>query len=288
MRQDRLGDNAHAGSIAAVFDRIALFACTLACQSGGSKGAGGRSMGRWSCAAMAAAGVLGGCTHTRQLADIGFQPPEGSYRLIVMRPDVSVGVLTAGGAVEPRADWTIAARANILRAIEAQQAGRGGSVTIAATRDVSGTDPAAVADLDRLHAAVGAAIRIHKYGGPSLPTKTGRFDWTLGDDAVRFGRATGYDYALFLHAEDSFASSGRVAVQALGMLGCAVGFCVLARGGQQTAFASLVDLKTGRVVWFNALTSSVGDIRDPDGAAKMIASLLDRMKPGKRVATAAR
>ena len=76
-------------------------------------------------AALASALLLGGCTHTKQLADIGFQPPEGSYRLIVMRPDVTVGLLTAGGAVEPREEWTTTARANILHAIEAQQAGRG-------------------------------------------------------------------------------------------------------------------------------------------------------------------
>ncbi|WP_380787294.1 hypothetical protein [Sphingomonas sp. R86521] len=239
-------------------------------------------------AALLAAGLLAGCTHTRQLADIGFQPPEGSYRLIVMRPDVSVGLLTAGGVVELREEWATAARGNILRAIEAQQAGRGGTVTIAATRDVTGSTPAAVADLDRLHQAVGTAIRVHKYAGMTLPTKRDRFDWTLGDDAVRFGRATGYDYALFLHAEDSFASSGRVAVQALGVLGCVVGFCVLPHGGRQAAFASLVDLRTGRIVWFNALASGVGDIRDPPGADRMIARLLDRMKPGRTVKTAAR
>jgi hypothetical protein len=243
-------------------------------------------------AALVAAMLLAGCTHTRQVADIGFQPPEGSYRLIVMRPDVSVGLLTAGGAVEPRKEWTDAARVNILRAIEAQQAGHGGTVAIAATREVAGSTPAAVADLDRLHTAVGTAIRVHKYAGPALPTKKDRFDWTLGDDAVRFGRATGYEYALFVHAEDSFSSSGRVAVQALGMLGCVVGFCVVAHGGQQAAFASLVDLRTGRVVWFNALAAGVGDIRDPEGANTMIAKLLDRMKPGKRmknsVKTAAR
>lgn len=239
------------------------------------------------CAILAAA-LLAGCTHTRQVADLGFRPPEGRYRLIVMRPDVSVGLLTAGGAVEQREDWTTAARANILRAIERQQGGRGGAVTVAATRDIAGSTPLAVADLDRLHDAVGTAIRLHKYGGPALPTKRGRFDWTLGDDAVRFGRATGYDYALFLHAEDSFASSGRVAVQALGVLGCAVGFCVIAHGGHQAAFASLVDLRTGRIVWFNTLASGVGDLREPAGADRMIASLLDRMKPGRAPPRAAR
>ena len=38
---------------------------------------------------------------TRQVADSGFRPPAGNYRVIVMQPDISVGVLTAGGGVEP-------------------------------------------------------------------------------------------------------------------------------------------------------------------------------------------
>ena len=62
----------------------------------------------------------------------------------------------------------------------------------------------------------------------------------------------------------------------------------LAQGGRQAAFASLVELKTGRIVWFNALASSVGDIRTADGANRMIASLLDRMKPGSAVTASAR
>ena len=45
-------------------------------------------------------------------------------------------------------------------------------------------------------------------------------------------------------------------------------------GGQQVAFASLVDLNTGNIVWFNLLQSSSGDLRTPDASRKVIASLL--------------
>ena len=49
---------------------------------------------------------LGACVQTKQYADVDFTPPQGSYKLLVMRPDVSVGSVTTGGMVEPRADWT--------------------------------------------------------------------------------------------------------------------------------------------------------------------------------------
>ncbi|HEX8669756.1 MAG TPA: hypothetical protein VF727_15430 [Allosphingosinicella sp.] len=240
----------------------------------------------------ASALALAGCVQTRQFADVEFAPPEGDYSLIVMRPDVQVGLLTTGGMVEPRADWTDQARGNLLRALAEQQAGRGGRTRILETREgIPGVAAETIADLERLHAAVGNSIALHKYLGLTLPTKRRRgVDWTLGEDAVKFGRATGMDYALFLHAEDSFASGGRVALQVLGIAGCFIGFCAPQGGGGQSAYASLVDLRTGEVVWFNVLQTNsqvpgvqFGDIRTPEGAAQMVERLLGRMKAGRNV-----
>ena len=243
--------------------------------------------------ALLASVALAGCVQTRQYADVEFTPPQGNYKLLVMRPDVSVGSVTTGGLVEPRADWTETARTKLLAAIKAQQAGRGGNVFIMEKRNaLTGVDPEMVAELERLHYAVGSSIALHKYSGQTLPTKRGKgLDWTLGEDAVALGRSTGYDYALFLYAEDSFASTGRIALQVVGIAGCFVGFCAPNIGGAgQFGYASLVDLKTGEVVWFNVVQAGsqvagikFGDIRTDEGAAQMIDRLLDRMKPGRNV-----
>src|SRR4051812_28490332 len=110
--------------------------------------------------------ALSACVQTRQVADVEFEPPKGDYSLIVMRPDVSVGLLTAGGLVEPRADWTERARANLLKALAAQQSDRGGRTRILESRSgIAGVRAEQVAELERLHAAVGASIAIHKYLG---------------------------------------------------------------------------------------------------------------------------
>jgi hypothetical protein len=240
----------------------------------------------------ASALALGGCVQTRQVADVEFQPPQGDYSLIVMRPDVTVGIVTTGGLVEPRADWTEEARGHLLRALAQQQGGRGGKTRILETREgLPGVSPETIADLERLHTAVGNSIALHKYMGVDLPTKRRRgLDWTLGEDAVKFGRATGMDYALFLNAQDTHASTGRTALQVLGIAGCLVGFCAPQGGGGQSAYASLVDLRTGEVVWFNVLQTSsqlpgvtFGDIRTPEGAAQMVDRLLGKMKAGRNV-----
>ena len=85
--------------------------------------------------ALAASLSLSACVQTKQYADVQFTPPQGDYKLLVMRPDVTVGSLTTGGMVEPRADWTDAARSYLLQALQAQQGGRGGQVQILARRN---------------------------------------------------------------------------------------------------------------------------------------------------------
>ena len=195
--------------------------------------------------------------------------------------------------VEPRADWTEQARASITAALRAQQASRGGNVTIVEHRNqLPGVGEQELADIERLNLAVDQAIVEAKYLGNSLPTKRRRgLDWTLGSDAVKLGQKTGYDYVLFMHAEDAVASKGRVALGILGLAGCFVGFCAPNVGGQQQLdYASLVDLRTGKVVWFNVVAAGsqipgikFGDLRSPEGAAQMVDRLLGRMKPGRNI-----
>lgn len=251
---------------------------------------------RKTAAVLALSVAAAGCVQTRQFADVQFTPPQGDYKLLVMRPDVTVGSLTTGGMVEPRADWTEQARANILAAMRAQQASQGGKVQILERRnELPGVSEEVVADLERLHMAVGQSIALHKYLGAYLPTKRGKgIDYTLGEQAVELGRKTGFDYALFMHAEDSIASTGRVALQVLGVAGCFIGFCAPNIGGaSQFAYASLVDLRTGEVVWFNVVEAgsqvagiSFGDMRTPEGAAQLVDRLLGRMEPGREVRAA--
>jgi hypothetical protein len=237
---------------------------------------------------------LSACVQTRQYADVQFTPPEGDYKLLVLRPDVTVGSLTTGGMTEPRADWTDEARTNIVAALRAQQAARGGKVTIIEHRnELPGVSTQELADVERLNFVVDESIVQHKYLGDYLPTKYKKgLDWTLGADAVKLGQKTGYDYALFLHAEDQVASTGRIALGVLGLAGCFVGFCAPNVGGaEQLDYASLVDLKTGEVVWFNVVDAAsqvpgikFGDLRTPEGAAQMVERLLGRMKPGRDAA----
>jgi hypothetical protein len=61
----------------------------------------------------------------------------------------------------------------------------------------------------------------------------------------------GADYALFIFVRDSYATADRKWVEVLGNLaGAHLDSAV------QEGFASLVDLRTGNIVWFNRLIST--------------------------------
>jgi hypothetical protein len=110
----------------------------------------------------------------------------------------------------------------------------------------------------------------HPPGPGELRHKRGRFDWSLGPGAQALQRATGADYGLFTYIRDSYTSSGRAAMRAIGflLLGGDIG------GGVQLGVASLVDLRTGQVVWHNVLVDQAGDLRDPQGARATADKLL--------------
>ncbi|MDP1618476.1 MAG: hypothetical protein Q8L83_14080 [Phenylobacterium sp.] len=184
------------------------------------------------CLAMAA------CTTTNTKVALGADqaPPPGA-RVLLMQPDVQLGLLTASGITEPRADWSQAGQSNLAQEIQAQLSTRSHTLKVS---DPDSLMEGRQGQLLRLHQAVGESVLMFNYGPFRLPTKPG-FDWTLGSGTQTIAAAQEADYALFVRGQGSYASGARVAT-AVGMslLGVAVPL------GEQRVFASLVDLRTGR------------------------------------------
>lgn len=231
-------------------------------------------------AILAFALILSGCTSVRGYGPQDyFIPPDRDVRIIVMRPDVEVGLLNAGGVIEPRVDWTEQARESLLIALEANQRERGNAISL--LPELEGEQARLAADYERLHFTVALSIVQFRYGAERLPTKGEEgFDWTLGPGASRLSTLADGNYALFMAARDSHSSDERVALNVLGWAGCVIGLCFAQGGGQRFAYVSLVELESGDIVWFNVLASAVGDIRSPEGARSTIDSLLREM-PGR-------
>lgn len=218
--------------------------------------------------ALAALALLAACASSSPKTFSGtFSPPPAGSRIVVMTPDVQLAVLTAAGLQEPREDWSRSARDGLAAAIAAQIAREGHTTT---SLDPATAMEGRVGQIIRLHDAVGTSILAVNYGGANLPTRRRNFEWTLGDGVQELAAAHNADYALFITARGSYASSGRVATMVVGaLLGASVPL-----GGQQ-AFASLVDLRTGNVIWFNVAQASPNqDMREPGGATSFSSTLL--------------
>lgn len=208
---------------------------------------------------------------TSRLIAPGFPGLSKADTVVVMPVDVELFSMSAGGVLEPRADWTEAARGHMGTALGERVKALGLSV-LAGSEELADE----FAEQVSLHAAVAASIsRHHAMGGVwSLPTKADGLNWTFGDAMQGLGRKAGARYGLFVWVRDSYASAERKAAMVLLAI-AGIGIT----GGIQVGYASLVDLQTGQVVWFNQLARGTGDLRDAAPARETIASLVTGLPP---------
>ncbi len=194
----------------------------------------------------------------------GFTGLPADAQVVIAPIDVELFSISAGGVAEPKADWTEAAQRHMKAALQQRTQALGRNAV------ELGSDQAdSLAELLSLHAAVAQSIAIHHNGPLKLPTKEDRLDWSFGNALQPLQQATGARYALFTWVRDSYASPERVAMMiGLALLGVGVG------GGMQVGYASLVDLQSGQVLWFNQLLRGSGDLREGGKAAESVNALL--------------
>jgi hypothetical protein len=209
---------------------------------------------------------------SRNLAE-GFSALQRGSTVAIMPPDVELYSISAGGVPEPKADWTDSAQTHIQNALTRKSDELGLS-----TKTISESDGDDLAEISTLHAAVARSISLHHMQGGNftLPTKNGKLDWSLGEAVHPLRAKTGADYALFVWLRDSYASTERkVAMVAMAFLGVGLG------GGRQVGYGSLVDLRTGQVMWFNQLLRGSGDLRETDPSIETVNALLDKFPVSK-------
>jgi hypothetical protein len=216
--------------------------------------------------------VLGvvGCAAMPQARIENLKRPRPEAHIVVMPLDVELSELSAGGLAEPNAAWTKAANAHMYTALRAETALRQARLIESEPDPAGGGMPSRQHQIVKLHQAVGTAMLVHGFVLPmALPTKNNKLDWTLGPAVSDLRDRYQADYALFIYVRDSYTSAGRAAVIFLGaMLGVAI------PGGVQIGFASLVDLESGDIVWFNRLARPSGDLRTAEAARETVGVLL--------------
>jgi hypothetical protein len=215
--------------------------------------------------------ALGGCaTQSHQQITALKRTEVQQPRILLMPLNVELSELTAAGVLEPKADWTTAAHTHIVAALRAENGKRSVQMMEFAEDKAPADRRDDLLQLNKLHGVVGRSIMMHQYVDQFvLPTKQGKFEWSLGPSTRTLKDVYGADYALFVFVRDSYSSAGRAAMIFVGaILGVAV------PGGAQVGFASLVDLETGNVVWFNRLARAAGDLRTEQAANETVQLLI--------------
>jgi hypothetical protein len=202
-------------------------------------------------------------------------PKDKPIKIILFRPDVEVSSLGVGGLPTPNPDWTADARRYFLAALKNNNNSRANQIV--ELGELTGDDAAYAAEYQSLFKAVGTAAFTHGFLAklPSKKMANGKykFDWTLGPGAKRLSEIGGGNYGLFVYGYDAYATAGRKMFQFI--MAAAVGY--LPPGGQHLSYASLVDLDTGNIVWFNFYANKKGDIRTAEGALERAEKLLSTL-----------
>jgi hypothetical protein len=196
-------------------------------------------------------------------------PAEGQIRVVLFRPDVSVGEQSTGGLDQPNAGWTEQARDQLTAALGKAQAER--NIELKLMPELAGENAKLMSDYRKLFKIVADSVIKHRlFALDPLPTKEEKFDWTLGEGASRLGALGGGDYGLFFYTLDSYESGSRKMAR---LLASQMG----AEQPNETnmGYAGLVDLKTGDLVWINVDVKMAGDVRTLEGASLRITELLD-------------
>ncbi len=205
---------------------------------------------------------------------VSIPKPAAGSTILMVAPTVSLGLLTAAGSTEPKDEWSKASQQYIAASLGQSLQNRSYKTT---SIDANTYDDPRALQILKLNSAVTDSIYANKLPMSKLPTKAS-FDWSLGDGASALlppgsDPAAPPAYALFVDVAGNYSSSGRAAM--------AVGMALLHVAvplGSQAIQATLVDLKTGQVVWYQDMIVPSGtDIRTAEGAGAAVNTLLKKL-----------
>jgi hypothetical protein len=179
------------------------------------------------------------------------QPPAGD--VIVLPLDIKVKEFSASGLTEEVPDWTRQAVANFRQQLQHHDPELLPELQLRFMPEQPAEDMARVEEHLALNDRVmgNAFVFSGPTGGEAWKHKAKHFDYSLGPGLAFLAERTGADKALILMGEDVHSSEGRKAAFLV-----AAAFGVGIPLGHSVAVASLVDLRSGDVLWMHYYISA--------------------------------
>jgi hypothetical protein len=186
----------------------------------------------------------------------------------LIKPDVEICEISAGGVKEIRDDWCAEGLENVVAALQKTLAQKNVNYKrITADEDFKKE----VEDIRALYRAVSQSIRLHAIGGGphAFPDKLKSFDYSIGPINTVLDT---YDCnaLIVVYGTDEISTSGRKALMALGAVaGAFTGVTIMPRAGMTTVNFSLID-SDGNILWYTSKAQGGYDLRKPESAHKLI------------------
>ena len=199
-------------------------------------------------------------------------------RVVLMPLDIELSELSAGGQLEPKAEWTVKATEAFTSAIRSTLKKKNAELIVATIPTQDPDKAHTYYQLMKLNDVLARTVMTHHFNTHlQLPTKNGELDWNLGPDIQVLREDYQADYALFIDIQDVYVSKARV-----GLVVLAAGlqlnpFLLLNVPGFQEGYISLVNLENGDLVWFSPFSRRTGDLRDHESALDVADDLLEEM-----------
>jgi hypothetical protein len=217
--------------------------------------------------------ALPGCMAIGQGATRTEGPPVrmAGAKVVVLEPEVRLWVLDFAGVRQPHAEWTATGTRHVRLAIADELRARAAEPMSHAAPD-DAFRRRSHDQLVKLHRVVFAVALRQSQQATRLPTKMRGLDWTLGDAVQGLRNEHEADYALFVAFDDSYQGAGVVGSVVLTTVTLGL---VAPPPGRQVGAASLVDLRTGDLVWMRVFSrQGGGDLRRLPPARTAVQTLL--------------
>ena len=186
----------------------------------------------------------------------------------LVKPDVEICEISAGGVKEKRDDWCAQGMKNVTAALKKSLDLKNVNFKPITIDDDLKNE---TEDIQALYRAVSQSIRLHAIGpGPFVfPDKTAKFDYSIGPINTILDRYD-CDALITVYGTDAISTGGRKALMALGAIaGAFTGVVVMPAGGMTTINFALID-ENGNILYYSSKAEGGYDFRDPESALNFV------------------
>ena len=214
--------------------------------------------------------IISSCQNYSRTAIDKLSGNASTIKIVVLKPDVKLYEVDAMGDRIIKADWTNQAKKNVEIAMREFLKNENLNVNFLET-ELNEEQSQYLKLQKKVSDVIVGHVVVPEQKIPSKDIEG--LDWTLGPKFSQSFQNIDADYVLILNIRDYFSTGGRILAQTLLVLLGGTYIPLIQQG-----YGTLIDVRTGDLVWFDfAQAESFGDTRNEKGAKDAIEKILKKL-----------